>query len=50
MKCHLIQFMECNLVYPAGVRLWDVIRIQTGCKDYYCRIFLTLKFKGSDLC
>ena len=25
MKCHLIQFMECNLVYPAGVRLWDVI-------------------------
>ena len=25
MKCHLIQFMECNLVYSAGVRLWDVI-------------------------
>ena len=25
MKCHLIQFMECNVVYPAGVRLWDVI-------------------------
>ena len=25
MKCHLIQFMECHLVYLAAVRLWDVI-------------------------
>ena len=25
MKCHLIQFMQCHLVYPARVRLWDAI-------------------------